>query len=209
MLCDENELIDCSEALAFIGNSLLSPMRQTGAMGVDPAFWDAFPDFGDDAVREAIASCREYAVSAQELERGGGDPVQRASVEYTKLFIGPPRPAAAPWETFYRSGGDEVTVGFGQATFEMQELLRNAGLEVSNENNQYADHMGIELLLLSVLLERAASGETAFEEATNFANVHPASWIGLFSDKVSKAAPKGYFAPLLALASSLLGTLSR
>lgn len=209
MLCDRNELIDCSEAFAFIGNSLLSPMSQTGAMGVDPAFWDAFPDFGDGAVREAISSCREYAVSAQELAREGGDPVQRASVEYTKLFVGPPRPAAAPWETFFRSGGDGTAIGFGRATFEMQELLRDAGLEMSNDNNQYADHMGIELLLLSVLLERAASGETAFEEATNFANVHPASWIGLFSDKVSKAAPKGYFAPLLALASSLLGTLVR
>lgn len=207
MLCDENELIDCSEALAFIGNSLLSPMRQTGAMGVDPAFWDAFPDFGDDAVREAIASCREYAVSAQELERGGGDPVQRASVEYTKLFIGPPRPAAAPWETFYRSGGDEVTVGFGQATFEMQELLRNAGLEVSNENNQYADHMGIELLLLSVLLDRAASGEGALEEAAGFASSHPAVWIGSFSDKVSEAAPTGYFVRLVMLADCLIDLL--
>ena len=155
MLRDRNELIDCSEAFAFIGNSLLSPMNQTDSMGVDPAFWDAFPDFGEDAVREAIASCREYAASAQELARGGGDPVQRASVEYTKLFVGPPKPAAAPWETFYRSGGDGAAVGFGQATFEMRELLRNAGLEVSNDNNQYADHRGIELLLVSVLLERA------------------------------------------------------
>lgn len=32
----------------------------------------------------------------------------------------------------------------------MRALLRNAGLEVSNENNQYADHVGIELLYASV-----------------------------------------------------------
>lgn len=209
MLRDKNELVDCSEVFAFIGNSLLSPMNQTGAMGIDPAFWDAFPGFGDDAVREAIASCREYAISAQQFECEGGDPVQRASIEYTKLFVGPPRPAAAPWETFYRSGGDGTTVGFGQATFEMQKLLRDAGLEISNKNNQYADHMGIELLLLSVLLERAASGDAAFEGAVDFANAHPATWIGLFTDKVLVAAPKGYFARLLILATSLLGMLAR
>ena len=209
MLRDRNELIDCSEAFAFIGNSLLSPMNQTDSMGADPAFWDAFPDFGDDTVREAIASCREYAVSAQELAREGGDPVQRVSVEFTKLFVGPPKPAAAPWETFYRSGGDGAAVGFGQATFEMRELLRGAGLEVSNDNNQYADHMGIELLLLSVLLERAATGENALEEAADFANSHPAAWIGPFSEKVNEAAPGGYFGRLLAFASGLLGTLAR
>lgn len=207
MLSDRSELIECSEAIAFIGNSLLSPMSQTGSMGVYPAFWDAFPDFGEDAVREAIASCREYAASAQELARGGGDPVQRASVEYTKLFVGPPKPAAAPWETFYRLGGDGAAVGFGQATFEMRELLRNAGLEVSNDNNQYADHMGIELLLLSVLLERAAACECELEEAAEFASSHLSAWIGLFSDKVSEAAPTGYFVRLVMLADCLIDLL--
>ena len=202
-------VVDGAEAIAFIGNSLLSPMSQTGSLGIHPAFWDLFPDFGDDAVREAIASCREYAVSAQELGRNGGDPVQRASVEYTKLFVGPPKPAAAPWETFFRPGGDGAAVGFGQATFEMQELLRNAGLEVSNDNNQYDDHMGIELLLLSVLLERAAAGECEFEDAAEFASSYPAAWIGPFSEKVNEAAPKGYYSRLLALASVLLGTLAR
>ena len=35
-------------------------------------------------------------------------------------------------------GGVDAAAGFGQATFEMQELLRGAGLEVSSGNNQYA-----------------------------------------------------------------------
>ena len=54
------------------------------------------------------------------------------------------RPRLLPWETMYR--GENVTVGFGQATFEMRELLREAGLEVRNVNDQYEDHLGIELL---------------------------------------------------------------
>lgn len=154
---DAQDLLNFSEAFAFIGNSLLKPMSQTEEVGLEPAFWAQFPDFGDERVTAALAALGDFAVRAQERQGAGENVVERVSVEYTKLFIGPPRPAAAPWETFYRGDGStEVAVGFGQATFEMRELLRRNGLAVSNENNQYADHMGIELLLLSVLARRAA-----------------------------------------------------
>ena len=39
-----------SEAYAFIGNSLLKPMTMTSTVGLDPAFWEAFPSFDDEAV---------------------------------------------------------------------------------------------------------------------------------------------------------------
>ena len=142
-----------SEAYAFIGNSLLKPMTMTSTVGLDPAFWEAFPSFDDEAVAEAVAACARYAEGAVQRAEAGEDEPQRAAVEYTKLFVGPPSPAAAPWETMYR--GENVTVGFGQATFEMRELLREAGLEVRNVNNQYEDHLGIELLYLSSLCARA------------------------------------------------------
>mgnify|MGYP002230537596 FL=1 len=142
-----------SEAYAFIGNSLLKPMTMTSTVGLDPAFWEAFPSFDDEAVAEAVAACARYAEGAVQRAEAGEDEPQRAAVEYTKLFVGPPSPAAAPWETMYR--GKNVTVGFGQATFEMRELLREAGLEVRNVNNQYEDHLGIELLYLSSLCARA------------------------------------------------------
>ena len=123
-----------SEAYAFIGNSLLKPMTMTSTVGLDPAFWASFPTFDDAAVAEVVAACARYAEEAARRAEAGEDEPQRVAVEYTKLFVGPPSPAAAPWETMYR--GQDVTVGFGQATFEMRELLRAAGLEVRNENNQ-------------------------------------------------------------------------
>ena len=43
-----------SEAYAFIGNSLLKPMTMTSTVGLDPAFWEAFPSFDDEAVAEAV-----------------------------------------------------------------------------------------------------------------------------------------------------------
>lgn len=208
---------DLSEAYAFVGNSLLKPMTQTSDIGLDSAFWEAFPTFGSSEVAGVCAALAAYARAAREAAASDGcDPVERCAVEYTRLFVGPPRPAAAPWETMHRAGGSAATggatVGFGQATFEMRALLREAGLEVKNENNQYEDHIGIELLLLSALCARAAEegefpvveGSSVADKALAFIEAHPLAWLPSLRAAVEDAAPAGYFSQLLALANALL-----
>lgn len=49
-----------------------------------------------------------------------------------------------------------VTVGFGEPTFQMREVLRSLGLEVAGPSNQYEDHLGLELLCLSEMCRRRA-----------------------------------------------------
>lgn len=206
MPLDSRTWVDYSEAFAFFGNSLLAPMSQTDSIGLDPDFWRTFPDFGSTDVARALADCRGYAEYSQALIAEGGDAVQRASVEYTMLFVGPPKPAAPPWETFYRSGAES---GFGQATFEMRELLREAGLEVSNANNQYADHVGIELLYLSVLCGRAAADETCADAPVSFIEERLLLWVGALQEKTSELAPDGYIACILRLALETMRVLSQ
>lgn len=205
-----------AEALAFVGNSLLAPMNQTGTVGLEVDFWTVFPLFGSKAVEEAVDACRAYASAAQENAEQGGNPVQDASVEYTRLFVGPPRPEAAPWETMYRPGSEGATVGFGQATFEMRKLLREAGLEVSNENNQYADHAGIELLYASVLCQRCAEAVDAGDEASeaetagdlaSYVDDRLLAWFPKFHDAVEAAAEGGYLSRMIALGIALLRAL--
>lgn len=194
-----------SEAYAFVGNSLLKPMTMTATVGLDPAFWESFPTFDDGAVVEAATACARYAEAAAQRAEAGEDEPQRAAVEFTKLFVGPPSPAAAPWETMYR--GQDVTVGFGQATFEMRALLREAGLEVKNENNQYEDHMGIELLYLSALCARVDAGgddAPAPDAVAGFIESHPLSWVEAFRARIAETAPDGYFASLVGLAQAML-----
>ena len=101
-----------------------------------------------------------------------------------------------------------ATVGFGEPTVAMQSVLRGVGLEVSNENNQYADHMGIELLALSEMLRRVQTGALDAEKAAAFTREHPAAWMGAFHAKVHEAAPGGYFDHLLAVAETLLQTMA-
>lgn len=158
-----------SETCAFIGNSLMLPMSQTARVGADPAFWEAFPDFGDENVRAAADVLAVWARRAS--AEGEQAAVDAASLEHTHLFVGPPKPAAAPWETFHR-GSSEVSVGFGQATYEMRVLLREAGLELSGPSNQYEDHMGVEMLLLSEYCRHAArayAGDACDMSATRMA----------------------------------------
>lgn len=160
---NNERLIEYADAFAFLGNSLLKPMSQTQDVGLDPEFWLAFPKFDSDLVVEYIGRCTEFADGAFVAASMGRDMVEEVSVEYTKLFIGPPAPVAPPWETMNREEG--VSVGFGQPTIDMQNILRDMGLEVNNANNQYADHIGLELLTLSEMCRRAAKRSDAGADA--------------------------------------------
>lgn len=199
-------LDDLANALAFVGNSLLAPMTQTESVGLDPSFWKTFPDLGDADVCRALEGCTAWAEEARAGNAVGEGMVQQASVEYARLFVGPPSPAAPPWETMIR--GEGATVGFGKPTFAMQSVLQEMGLQTSNANNQYADHMGIELLALSEMLRRVQTGALDAEKAAAFTREHPAAWMEAFRAKVHEAAPGGYFDHLLAVAETLLRTVA-
>lgn len=195
----EDQLEPMAAVLAFLGNSFLAPVNQTGPAGLDPEFWDACPDFGSAEVRTALDACARNLETRRDAE---GDALETsAAVEFARLFVGPPRPAAAPWETAYRTGGK--VVGFGEATFEMRRMLREAGLELAEGKSQYEDHFGLELLLLSELVARAARDEGNMEAAEAFA-VRPLGWVAPFREKVSLAAPDGYYVHLLAIAEAVL-----
>ena len=146
-----------AERFAFLGNSLLRPMGSGTACGLNEGFWEAFAaGLGRagflGAARSALGRLAAHA--RREADAATADEaVLRIAQEHARLFVGPPKPAAPPWETMYAQPGRIGAVGFGRATFAMQDLLRAAGLRMAGESNQYADHLGIELLL-----RRHASG---------------------------------------------------
>lgn len=207
-----------ADAYAFLGNSLLRPMSMTSDIGLDPLFWREFPDFGDAGVQRAKENLIDWAAANDD---DPGRIIEETSYQYTKLFIGPPSPTAAPWETMYRGEeGAEVTVAFGTPTFQMRQRLRDIGLELSNENNQYEDHIGIELLYLSELCRRLAQGDGSTPAAPQvddasvvpvdaaaiaaFIEEHPLGWIDQLASKAANAFPNGYIPLLLELAKALL-----
>ncbi len=111
--------------------------------------------------------------------------------------------------TFYAQPG--VAVGFGRPTFEMKSILRDTGLEISNENNQYADHMGIEILLASELCRRIAEDpeEKSAENLAGYLQNHPLSWIDSLVAAVSDAKPADYIKRILELVEALMVEIAR
>lgn len=204
------EWMVASQLYAFLGNSLLSPMSRTESVGLDPAFWRELGGLLDGALTDSAESLASWAERAS-ADAARSEVVQRVSVEFTKLFVGPPKPAAAPWES--ANGPVDSHVGFGEATFAMRERLRALGLELCNENNQYEDHVGIELLYLSELCHRAseeASGAACdaaapdAEEIASFVREHPLAWVPRLREKVAASQPEGYFIRLLDVVLALL-----
>ena len=209
MTCEE--WMVASQLYAFLGNSLLSPMSRTESVGLDPAFWRELGGLLDGALADSAESLASWAERAS-ADVVRSEVVQRVSVEFTKLFVGPPKPAAAPWES--ANGPVDSHVGFGEATFAMRERLRALGLELCNENNQYEDHVGIELLYLSELCRRASekpSGAAArdaaapdAEEIASFIREHPLVWVPRLREKVAASQPEGYFVRMLDVVLALL-----
>ena len=221
-----------AQLYAFLGNSLLEPMNRTADVGLEPDFWVSISKMFNGALEAEALSLAEWAGGHVQDSREGL--VQRVSVEFTHLFVGPPKPAAAPWESV--NGDVESHVGFGQATYEMRGILRDMGLSVQNETNQYEDHMGIELLVASEMCQRIAEAgtgecvrtasrgtasidagadsqngefpiETGMVDSSRFAEFvreHPLSWVAKFQSRVAEQAPGGYFARVVALAGTML-----
>ena len=209
MTCEE--WMVASQLYAFLGNSLLSPMSRTESVGLNPAFWRELGGLLGGALADSAESLASWAERAS-ADAARSEVVQRVSVEFTKLFVGPPKPAAAPWES--ANGPVDSHVGFGEATFAMRERLRALGLELCNENNQYEDHVGIELLYLSELCRRASEepfGAAACdaaaldaEEIASFIREHPLAWVPRLREKVAASQPEGYFIRLLDVVLALL-----
>lgn len=235
------ELVDASsqkeilegyaQRFAFLGNSLLSPMSQTSAIGLEPDFWLQFPVLEDQHVRASCEKLAKWAKAykgiptkegAESIEESAKDrknqedltiqqnlathqnletqrKVAGVSVEFTHLFVGPPRPSAYPWETFYR--GEGITNGFGHATLEMKQALQEIGLKLDNKNNQYEDHIGIELLYISELCSKGIDAVVAHK---SFIEAHPLSWIDKLQASIHAEIPGGYFDLVVGLTKELL-----
>jgi len=230
-------LEDYAQRFAFLGNSLLSPMSQTSAIGLEPDFWLQFSVLEDQHVRASCEKLAEWAKTykglptkegvesieesekdrksqedltiqrnpgtQQNLETQQNLATQRkitgVSVEFTHLFVGPPRPNAYPWETFYR--GEGITNGFGHATLEMKQALQEIGLKLDNKNNQYEDHIGIELLYISELCSKGIDAVVAHK---SFIEAHPLSWIDRLQASIHAEIPGGYFDLVVGLTKELL-----
>ena len=77
--------------------------------------------------------------------------------------MGPARPLAAPWESYYL---DENNRLFTDSTREVRAAFRAHGLEFEKKNREPDDHIGLMLSFLAVLAGREAEAVEAGDEET-------------------------------------------
>lgn len=206
-----------AEAFDFIGTALLQPMDDILRVGLDPLFWPRFPHFDKTNVTEAIAACEAYAKEHSHVPRGV-DPLELEAQDYRTLFEGEPHPAVSPSETSYQVPESmESDNGFGSAADDMQRILSSIGLDTASAGFEYPDHMGVEIMYLSILCRQMQIAKESLttpmlevtpEQILAFIEYHPGSWVNKLKDAVDDVLPQGYISNLLALEEALLESLA-
>jgi TorA maturation chaperone TorD len=108
--------------------------------------------------------------------------------EYTRLFIGPYKLPCPPWESVYTS---PKRLMMQTAFDEVSDAYRTEGISVSN-SGVMADHIGVELNFLALLLKRMQEdperrGQHA-AAAKAFTEDHLQKWVPAFTRDLEHAA---------------------
>lgn len=140
-------------------------------------------------------SCPAVAHAAARIASPSGADADEFAYEFNRLFVGPDRLAAAPYETVYVSDSRTLMQGETRA---VRKAYRAAGFEPQALNTQPDDHLAFELAFVAKLLERGTEEDMA--AYTAFMNDHLGIWYRDHADEVRGATGNGLcvaFADLL------------
>jgi TorA maturation chaperone TorD len=119
--------------------------------------------------------------------------------DYQRLFIGPNRLLAPPWESVYRADDHLL---FGQSTLEVREVYARFGLQTPKLNCEPDDHIGLELAFLSHLCQRGIAAiegrditalRYVLDTQRDFLSNHLLQWTPGFFTRVCEGAETLYY----------------
>jgi TorA maturation chaperone TorD len=123
--------------------------------------------------------------------------------DYTRLFIGPEKLPAPPWESVYLSR-DRLL--FQKQTMEVRRLYRKFGYIPINYPHEADDHLGLELDFLFKLASRTRedidqrkfdSALDLLQEQFSFLEEHLLKWVPAFVEDVHEAAETSFYQGLV------------
>lgn len=192
-------------AYHFLGRCFYeAPRAEWLAAFAGDRLFEAWPfPSGDNRSDVGLALLTEFC--------GGWDPEQLGTLtwDFNRLFVGPGKMLAAPWESVYRS---KTKLTFQEPTLQVRELYERFGLQAPAMHREPDDHLGLELAFVATLSDvavRAATGNDTtqlarcFQAERDFLQDHLLAWAPACLELVEKHAETGYYrgAALLALGS--------
>jgi putative dimethyl sulfoxide reductase chaperone len=128
-----------------------------------------------------------------------GEVFEKMQTDYTRLFVGPDKVLAPPWESVHF--GDDRLI-FQQRTLEVRAWYQRFGLEAERIYQEPDDHIGLEMLFLSHLASLGIQAlnqqdEAHFEELFNaqreFFKKHIEIWAPIWCSLVKKHAQTDFY----------------
>ena len=158
--------------------------------------------YTSDITRDVLS---EYATESHELARfvdliekldgeDKKDLADRAASEYTRLFIGPARPEALPWETPYVT---ELPIMYSENTLHVRSNYESHGLKAKVNTVITDDHIATMLGFLWQLSNKTRDTyysanleylKKLLEDQTNFLDHHILNWVDNFAHASRKAS---------------------
>ena len=187
--------------------------------------WRAFAAEPDDAQFHPTALYEERSNRRSlitEAMRGEGARLQDAIAEavasgpdglcsaYTKLFIGPAKLPAPPWESVYATGEPLL---FQESTLAVRDAYRRAGYAAAGSPHEADDHLAVELDFMATLAADASAAFEAGDEERcadllavqrDFLREHLLTWVGAFAERLAGSAGDGAFYPRFAELAALV-----
>ena len=124
---------------------------------------------------------------------------EKLTLEHTRLFIGPYRLPAPPYESVYMNAERLV---MQQPTIEVRKIYLQAGLEVKGIHTNPDDHISAELEFMEYLCDKTASSlnnrDTSaaikhLELQRIFLEEHLNKWVPVFSEDILRRTEKDFF----------------
>lgn len=154
-----------------------------------------------------VPSIGRYCEAAERLGPEDADPLE---FEYNRLFVGPGRLVAPPYESVYRTQDHLV---MGKTVLDVRRAYREIGLEARNALSEPEDHIATELEYLAELQKRCLA---AIEEGDRpgvarsirlereFIEHHLLGWTPEFCRRVIEGSPVELFGALADLLQQLV-----
>lgn len=165
---------------AFLDREIMVPLRS------------ALTRSGLDPCQTEVAAAEDYL--------GGLATLTPLAVEYVRLFRGPARAAAYPYESIYVDGGI-----MGPSTMAVMDSYRDGGMDVAEDFPDLPDHVCVEMEFMHYLYymafqacrEQDPANQLRFERLRDsFLTEHLGKWIANFLDAVFENTTSPFYRTL-------------
>ncbi|MDR1421435.1 MAG: molecular chaperone TorD family protein [Coriobacteriales bacterium] len=192
---------------SLLGNE--PSLSQLDCLGDDIAI-EALLIFGADSRSEFFEALQMFEESLDVLTRKPMNGLEALREEYTRLFIGPQKLLAPPWESFYLDEGHSL---FQRSTLSVRSFYQSHGYRPQGYPVIADDHLALEVGFLSCL---ARDAYDAFEQndyhktrnvllaSRDFLDDHLMVWMPLYQEGLAKVENKILFPQAVRLLSEFL-----